>query len=551
MPSVAGQIRIDVLANTARFSAGMREASQSLGNFSQEYDRTVGKRASRRDTAALLDRNKEAASYFMRSPESGPFWQERFAAGMRAAPFGISPMTAGELHASRLRMMARDLVQGPWGMTTRTTLTREAAETAAAIGAGSRKVLGSLRLHMSEMGHLLAEIGAPAGLGMLGRFFTTPTGIATAAGALIGAKAVSDTMERTRWVQQVHRLSQTTGQSLAASARLLYGGMELPIIMRFQKALARPSPEQRAAFQDVGMLGRDLAGKSLDKAMLDVQDAFSRVADPAKRSAIAMELFGRQAYEVLPALAEFRERLLHMPPSRQPTPREAEAARQAELAKQRVDMAWGLNPEAEMRMSFFREKFIRTYGLSLIPTFGILPKTSAEKEIDKAQEDAERRLRRADYDANRAAIERHLQNYQAGIDREKRRGLHEYDAADIEERSKLGIKSPYGAFREKMQKLDLAEPGLFSEEERQRRERELRQEAVGQVMSQYSSVQPAPAMAAGSAEAYSAIVASQLADPKISLAAEANAKLSQIIQTLRAIAAKPAVAGTVLGARAG
>ena len=75
---------------------------------------------------------------------------------------------------------------------------------------------------------------------------------------------------------------------------------------------------------------------------------------------------------------------------------------------------------------------------------------------------------------------------------------------------------------------DLVTPG-----ERALREHELRGEAIGEMLRGYHDVTAAPAMEAGSAAAYSAIVQAQLQDPKIALAAEANAKLDELIGLTR------------------
>lgn len=39
--SVAGKIRVDVVGNVGQFTGSMREAKESLGGFTQEYDRAV------------------------------------------------------------------------------------------------------------------------------------------------------------------------------------------------------------------------------------------------------------------------------------------------------------------------------------------------------------------------------------------------------------------------------------------------------------------------------------------------------------------------------
>ena len=186
MPSVAGQIRIDVLGNIGQFKGAMREAGQSLGGFTEEYDRHVRK-LSQRKLGEGAQRETQAARDFLRGPEGLGFWRDRWLSGARSTgqQFAFDPMTAGQGHASLLRTMGRDLAMGPFGMSTQTTLSREAAATAAAIGAGTKKIAGSLRAAHGELASIVGEIGGAAGFGGLGRFFTTPAGMATAGIAIL------------------------------------------------------------------------------------------------------------------------------------------------------------------------------------------------------------------------------------------------------------------------------------------------------------------------------------------------------------------------------
>ena len=102
--------------------------------------------------------------------------------------------------------------------------------------------------------------------------------------------------------------------------------------------------------------------------------------------------------------------------------------------------------------------------------------------------------------------------------------LHEY-------RKSLGFRHPLADFERSMRDIEEV-PGV-SPAERRRRERELRGETVSEMLRDYHDVTAAPAMEAGSAEAYSAIVQAQLQSPTIALAQQANSELQQIVAGIR------------------
>ena len=116
------------------------------------------------------------------------------------------------------------------------------------------------------------------------------------------------------------------------------------------------------------------------------------------------------------------------------------------------------------------------------------------------------------------------------------RARGEYDAEDVAERKGLGIRSPLATFKKSIREL-IGAGDLVGSKDLALRVRELRGEAVGEMLRGISSVQAAPAMTAGSPEAYSAIVARQLASPMVQLSREANAKLDQIVANTRAAVA--------------
>ena len=91
----------------------------------------------------------------------------------------LRPDLAGQHRARVLEML-------PWGMSTRVTLSREAALTAAAIGDGSKKIGHALVRARGDMASLAGEIGGAAGFGSLARFFGSPLTMAAVAVGLAG-----------------------------------------------------------------------------------------------------------------------------------------------------------------------------------------------------------------------------------------------------------------------------------------------------------------------------------------------------------------------------
>ena len=57
--SVAGRIRVDILASADRMKPGMREAKMELASFRQQYE-TTAKRVGKGDIAAALEKEKHA-----------------------------------------------------------------------------------------------------------------------------------------------------------------------------------------------------------------------------------------------------------------------------------------------------------------------------------------------------------------------------------------------------------------------------------------------------------------------------------------------------------
>ena len=157
MGSVASEIRIDILANAARFKADMREAGrEGFGSFQDEFKKfqrsfDAQKQVMERSVAetrawksAMVDLNKDRGLF---SP------QDLMLTG-----------AAGKDQALRNSMRWKEMLPGN---SMRVELTREAAETAAAIGASKQTVIRSLA-------GAEAELRSPS-------FFGSLRGVGTAA----------------------------------------------------------------------------------------------------------------------------------------------------------------------------------------------------------------------------------------------------------------------------------------------------------------------------------------------------------------------------------
>jgi hypothetical protein len=508
MASVAGQIRVDVIANTARFTGGMREASASMGTFTQEYENHVRKLSAKKVGEAS---GRERGGWeSLANNQVGSMDLDR----NRESFFALSP---GQMHAQRLGTLAREMAMGPFGMSTRVTLSREAAATAAAIGDGAKKITGSLRHAYGEIGHVVGEIGGEAGFGSLARFFTTPAGMATAGIALLGAKVVGDTMERQRWIGEVRKMSLATGQGTEDTSKLLHTEFTTASLVRFQKSLYRPSPAQERAYGEMGINPSKMDPGNLLGAIGEVAVAFERIPDPTKNATWAMELFGKAGYEVIPALREFKEKLHNMPDWRKTSPQDAARQHAGERAIENANAS----ASAANAVWFSRRREDVGLGLNLLMSL-----SSPGKAVGAIRESHGRRAFE-DWEIEHAG-EREAQRL--NVQQIKRRQASYRAEKDFRPFGEFDF-SPLADFDESMRALQ--DSTDLTPRERARKERDLRSHAMSGVLGEYGNVQPAPAMEKGSAEAYSAVVAAQMADPKIALVQETNQKLDAIVAILR------------------
>ena len=536
--SVAGKIRVDVVGNVGQFTGSMREAKESLGGFTQEYDRAVRGVRSKKGLADIAKTEGEAWRTALHGEVAG-FGRQVRQLGSPLLP-GLGDL-GGELILDKAAAHRRRVLEMlPWGMSTRVTLSREAALTAAAIGDGSKTVGRALGAARGELAMMAGEIGGAAGFGSIARFFTTPGGMALAAAGLGLAKMVGGSVEQFHGAQQARRTSISAGVGVEDASKLLYGGFEPTAIARLQRALWEGNARQEKAFRDLGIDSGSLQNRPLTEVLGHLGDAFERLPNSTQRAALAMDLFGRAGADVLPLLKEFKERLRNMPDFHKTTPGEVERARSIENAMAGAKAGFGTGVGKWLAR---RWEDLWGYFSDSDPTSGGEARHRRRLREDYAEEHA------GEIEAARLQREREAGRI-AGEERRRGRLSGMYVDSDVEERKALGISSPLASFQQSMKDLygagDLITPG-----ERALQERKLRHQAIGEMLRGYSTVQPAAAMEAGSAEAYSAIVQSQLAEPQIALAEQANLKLDQAVLYLASIAARMAAPGAVLGGPAG
>jgi len=570
--SVAGQIRIDFLANAAQFTAGTRDARRDLGSFAEEYERTAGRVRQSQDALARdLQTRADAWRDAMRSLRedvrnySGydPRPNSRDMLGWYAMEnLAASPVDLALRRQTRLRSLL------PFGMSTRTELSRDEAEWAAMQGGqmqggqdfGPLRTLGRLALGRAAVGPFGAVIGATEGMSA-----ATKGGGLFAAGLLVAHRFAADLGREIKQVrEEANRLGMTYEQFAKQQGLSTYG----------------PATEGGALAATAGWSGlKGMAawtwGKLVNAASLGMADV-SALADLEKEKE-AQRLHAREL---------------------------AAQARQEQAVRQRREAA--MQGADKMLESMARETAILAGGEHTRYLFerddmtkrliegGVAP-GEVRRRIEQfdAQWAARDRAReqveaRAMVEANRNPGEvlrdelgrldwlyrqkqlneeeyhrlrlRKLEGYyqtRTGLDTESARqellspGQRWQETADMLRRQGaalgwptaatdtlvgrrfLDVKRAYGLstgaedYAAGLGQL-AADRRLLSDEEFRDAQRNLRRAAFQALTEVSQRVTPAAAMAVGSREAHAAVVQSQLAGQQVKLAVAANAKLDAI-----------------------
>ncbi len=286
--SVAGKIRIDLLANAAQFNAGLRDASRSMGDFYSEFDRLSKKFNSQKSLADRAAKERSAWADTMHG--NGGVLNEYLTA---------NDMSFKSDQALRNSLRYKSMI--PWGNSMRTELSREAAETAALIGSKSKFIKNQLASAIKDMSIQAGDAAGFGGLiGTVGKFAAGHP-VLTAA-ALTGGYMVKQAFDRDELARSIKRESLMLGQS-AMDTSLLHGaGFDPEMGARFLRSMSDQAPEQLEAFKKLHLSADDLSAKPLKDALLDVAKGFSAIRNPADRASAAMHLFGRSGAEVIATL---------------------------------------------------------------------------------------------------------------------------------------------------------------------------------------------------------------------------------------------------------
>lgn len=299
--SVAGQIRIDLLADVARFQAQMREAGRAVGDFQSEFERRVRGFNAPKAMAHRAAQLREAWQSAL-TGEGGPLHVR--------GGYPIDVRDAGRLVDEQLRREVRLRSMLPWGASLRTEMSREAALTAAAIAEHQRTI--GLKLVEAARGINSAVGGIPLVGPALGLLNANP--LLAIGGATVGAMMAQQRRENAL-AREVAREAKMLGQSPEEASRLHAAGMAPELSARFLRSLAesRDSDELRRAFASLRLEAKQLASLPLSQALMKVGDALrEHVKNPAEKAAVAMRLFGRGGAEVIPVLERMREKIADM-----------------------------------------------------------------------------------------------------------------------------------------------------------------------------------------------------------------------------------------------
>ena len=80
---------------------------------------------------------------------------------------------------------------------------------------------------------------------------------------------------------------------------------------KLAKGVVDPASKASEALRSIGVSATDASGKvrPLDQIMLDVADKFQKMEDPAKKAALAQDIFGKSGINLIPMLSEGRDAL--------------------------------------------------------------------------------------------------------------------------------------------------------------------------------------------------------------------------------------------------
>ncbi len=149
--------------------------------------------------------------------------------------------------------------------------------------------------------------------GLQAKFAGITTAIAGLGAALAGAKFTMLITDAIDAADQLNKLSQKVGVTVEALSELQYAGKLADVgtealgtglkklAVNLQEGAAG-SKEAQAVFQAVGISVQELGKLSPDQALGRIAEAFSKAADGAGKTALAVKLFGKSGADLIPLL---------------------------------------------------------------------------------------------------------------------------------------------------------------------------------------------------------------------------------------------------------
>lgn len=173
------------------------------------------------------------------------------------------------------------------------TRSLDAADKQAGGLGGSFQKLGGIAKSTAT---LLAGLGTAAigGLAVLGKQ------------AIDAADNLNDLSQRTgvsvESLSKFGAAAQDSGSSVEEVAKAM---------SKLQKGIVDPASKASEALRSIGVSSTDAQGKirGVDQIMLDIADKMSKMTDPAQKTALAMDLFGKSGMNLIPMLSEGKNAL--------------------------------------------------------------------------------------------------------------------------------------------------------------------------------------------------------------------------------------------------
>ena len=159
--------------------------------------------------------------------------------------------------------------------------------------------------------------------GTFGKMKGAAAGMSGALGALVPAVAIGGLATLAKGAidagDHLDELSQRTGVSVESLSRFGAAaddsGSSVDEVGKAMGKLAKgvvdPASKANEALRSIGVSATDASGKvrPLDEIMLDVADKFQKMEDPAKKAALAQDIFGKSGINLIPMLSEGRDAL--------------------------------------------------------------------------------------------------------------------------------------------------------------------------------------------------------------------------------------------------